>query len=148
MPSPLLRPALLAALLAVPLMARPAAATDVLVRVLNMADAAGSMRVEICPAPEWLKGCTITGRGPAHAGLATVTVPNVPPGDYGVIAFHDSDDDGDVNQGFLGIPSEGVGFSRDAPARFSAPRFADAVVHISGPRTVVDIILHFERATR
>lgn len=138
----------IATLLAALLTAYPAAATEIVVRVLNMADAAGSLRVEVCPAAEWLKGCTITARAPAHAGVAIATVPNVPPGDYGIIAFHDSNDNGDVDQGFLGIPLEGVGFSRDAPARFSAPRFADAVVNVQGVRTVVDITLHFERATR
>lgn len=139
------RTALLALMLCVPV---PALATDVEVRVLNMADAAGSLRVNICTAAEWLKDCALSGQAPARAGVAAVVVHGVPPGLYGVVAYHDSNDDGEVNQNFLGIPTEGVGFSRDAPARFSAPRFTDAVVRVEGARVVVDIVLHFERASR
>lgn len=122
-------------------------ATEVQVRVLNSADDAGSMRVEICPAAEWLKGCTLAAHAPARAGLSVVTVRDVPPGVYGVIAHHDSNDDTVVNRNLIGLPTEGIGFSRDAQIRLGPPRFGDAALQIDGSTVVVPITLHFERTT-
>lgn len=127
------------------LLASPGGATEVEVQVLNTADAAGVMRVELCQEAEWLQGCAISAQAPARPGLSTVTVPDVPPGVYGVIAHHDSDGDGEVNRNFLGLPTEGIGFSRDAQIRFGPPRFGDAALRIGGDRAVVPVTLHFER---
>ena len=102
------------------------------------------MRVQLCTAPQWLKDCPITAHGPARPGLSTVTVRGVAPGTYGVIAFHDINDDGDVNQNLIGLPTEGVGFSRDARITFGAPRFADAALQVQGAVVTLDITLHFE----
>jgi uncharacterized protein (DUF2141 family) len=56
-------------------------------------------------------------------------VEGVPPGTYAVQAFHDEDGDGTLDRrGFW--PSEGLGFSRDAPMRMGPPRFGDAAVRI------------------
>ena len=129
-------------------MAGRATATEVQVQVLNVADAAGSVRVEVCPQAEWLKGCTLSAHAPAQAGITVVTVPDVPPGVYGVIAHHDSDDDGEVNRNLLGLPTEGIGFSRDAQIRLGPPRFGDAELRVEGQRVLVPITLHFERARR
>ncbi len=128
------------------LLASPAFATDVEVRVLNSADASGSMRVEVCSRAEWLKDCTLSGRAVAARGVSVVVVPGVPDGVYGIIAFHDSNDNGEVDRDFVGLPVEGVGFSRNAPLRLAGPRFEDAALQIAGPRVVVPITLHFESA--
>ncbi len=125
--------------------ASPAAATEVHVRVLNVADAAGSVRVEICLPPEWLKdGCRLRASAPARAGIVTVTVPNVPPGAYAVVAHHDSDDDTEVGRNVLGIPTEGVGFSRGPSILFGAPKFEESAIQVTGDRTTIDIKLLFE----
>lgn len=122
-----------------------AEATDVLVRVLNVADAKGSVRVEVCLPGEWLRdGCRLRASAPAHAGAVVVTVPGVVPGRYAVVAHHDSDDDTEVGRNFLGIPTEGVGFSRGPSIVFGAPTFEDSAVPVSGERVVVDIRLVFE----
>lgn len=122
-----------------------AQATEVQVRVVNVADASGSVRVEVCPESEWLNGCTFSAHVPARQGITVVTVPGVPPGHYGVIAHHDSNDDGDVNRNFIGLPTEGIGFSRDAAIRLGPPHFSDAVLDVAGASVSVDITLHFER---
>lgn len=137
-----------AMLLAVAMPFAPASATDIQVRVLNVADATGSVRVEICPEAQWLKGCTLSGHAPAKPGLTVVTVPGVPPGAYGITAYHDSNDNGEVDQNIIGLPTEGVGFSRDAAIRLGPPHFADAVLQVAGAAVAVDITLHFERAHR
>lgn len=126
-------------------LAGPAAASDVQVRVLNVADDAGSVRVALCVVEQWLKpNCMLGARAPAHRGVVTVTVRDVQPGTYGVLAHHDRNDDGEVNRNFVGLPIEGIGFSRDAPMRFGPPRFADAALQVAAKGAVIDVTLHFE----
>lgn len=50
----------------------------------------------------------------------------VKPGVYAVAVYHDENRNGDFDRNKLGVPTEGFGFSNDAPTRFSVPSF-DAV---------------------
>lgn len=56
----------------------------------------------------------------------TVRVAGVPPGNYAVQAWHHENDNGRIDRDLLGIPTEGIGFSRNAPIRLGAPSFEDA----------------------
>ena len=121
------------------------AAAELDIRVLNVADARGEMRGFLCTEALWLTmKCLPASLVPAHTGLVTLTFPDVPPGSYGVIVHHDINSDGEVNQNFLGIPSEGIGFSRDAPVRFGPPRWADAEFTVGADRVTLNIMLRFE----
>jgi uncharacterized protein (DUF2141 family) len=51
---------------------------------------------------------------------------NVGPGEYAVASFHDENDNQDLDRNFLGIPSEGTGFSNEAHNDFGPPDFAQA----------------------
>jgi uncharacterized protein (DUF2141 family) len=139
----LTRAALAAALLLT--LAPAARATELLVRVLNVADARGTMRVQVCLPDEWLKdGCRIAVTVPARAGVMTVAIPDVMPGRYAILAHHDSDGDADVNQNFLGVPTEGIGFSHGPSVLLGAPSWQECALTVEGARTVVDITLKFE----
>jgi len=72
----------------------------------------------------------ITGKSVIH------TFSNIPGGNYAIAVYHDSDDSGEINTNFLGIPQEGYGFSRDAPVIFSAPDFEDASFKLIDHSTV------------
>ena len=52
-------------------------------------------------------------RLPASEGDFTVTVGGLPPGRYGIKAFHDRDDSGRITLGPLGMPSEPYAFSNN-----------------------------------
>ncbi len=122
-----------------------APAAEVQVRVLGVASDAGSVRVAVCPQAYFLKPtCPYVGHAPARRGVVVVSIEAVPPGVYAVQAHHDANGDGRINRNFLGIPVEGIGFSRDAPMRFGPPRFADAAVSIGGALVKLDITLKFE----
>lgn len=121
-------------------------ATDVQVRVLNTASNRGTVRAAICPRQEFLKPkCPYFGDAPAIRGVTTVRIRGVPPGVYAVQVFHDGNNNGEVDRNLLGMPTEGVGFSRDAPIMFGPPSFEDAKVSISGTLVTLDITLKFER---
>lgn len=59
---------------------------------------------------------------------------NVPPGRYAVGVMHDEDDDDHFDQGFMGIPQEGYGFSRNAHGTMGPPSFEDAAFDFRGGR--------------
>ena len=98
------------------------------------------MLVAICTADAFLgRDCQYRGRAEARAGAAEVTIGGVPPGFYAVQAIHDENDNLELDRNLLGMPREGMGFSRDAPMRTGPPRFSDAMVEIGaggGPITL------------
>jgi uncharacterized protein (DUF2141 family) len=88
-----------------------------------------------CARARFTKGdCLMKAAPPARQGTTSVTLPAVPPGDYGAQAFHDENSNDKVDQNFLGIPKEGVGFSRDAPIRLGPPKWAAAVFRTAASR--------------
>jgi uncharacterized protein (DUF2141 family) len=56
----------------------------------------------------------------------------VPQGTYAVACFHDEDDDGELDTGWFGIPTEGTVVSNHAKGRFGPPRWDDAKFAFSG----------------
>lgn len=63
---------------------------------------------------------------PREDGTATCTFVDVPPGTYAITFLHDANNNGDMDNNWLGLPKEAWGVSNDAPARLGPPRFADA----------------------
>lgn len=103
------------------------AAGSITFQIDNVRNARGKILVAVCPQNKFLKeNCAYNGEATARPGTVTVTVPNVPAGDYAAQAFHDENNNERVDQGFLGIPKEGVGFSRDARISFGPPKWRDA----------------------
>jgi uncharacterized protein (DUF2141 family) len=111
-----------------------ARAADLTVEFQGLRNAAGVIRVAVCPQDSFTKpACPHAATAPASAGR--VVVAEVPPGVYAVQAFHDEDGDGELDR--IGLrPAEGWAFSRDAPMRLGPPRFSDAAVRIGGDATV------------
>ena len=121
------RPGLSRAIAAFALLALPARAATLEVAVLNVRNADGDVRVAVCSADTFLKdNCPYSGIAPARTGEVVVRIAGVPPGVWAVQAFHDEDRNGEVNRNLLGVPTEGIGFSNDAPFRFGPPTFTDA----------------------
>ena len=99
---------------------------SVQVTITNVRDSVGVVHVELCPESLWLKSCKIAAEAPAKQGTTVVTIPNVPPGRYGAVAFHDRNRNGKADRNFFGMPTEDVGFSNDALKRLAPPKFSDA----------------------
>jgi uncharacterized protein (DUF2141 family) len=54
-----------------------------------------------------------------------------------VAVLHDENENGTMDRGFLGIPTEGYGVSNNPPRGFRAPRYEDAVFTLEpGTRTL------------
>ena len=132
------RPVLLAALLAV---AAHAAAGTVEVRVSGVGPT-GKVSVAVCDRERFLKDCAYSASVAPQPGTTTVTVPNVPPGTWAVLAYQDENDNGKLDRNLIGIPSENYGFSRDAVGRFGPPKFEAAAIEVGSETTVAAIKLH------
>jgi uncharacterized protein (DUF2141 family) len=116
----------------------PSGSGPVTVEVSNVRNSRGKVFVDICPQNRFLEdGCIYHAEVPAHAGVTTLTVNNVPAGEYAAQAFHDENGNGEVDRGMFGIPNEGVGFSRDAKIVFSPPKWRDAYfIHRGRPEMI------------
>jgi|APCry1669189241_1035207.scaffolds.fasta_scaffold128935_1 uncharacterized protein (DUF2141 family) len=118
--------------LALALLAAPAAATDLTVQVLGVSAAPGAILVAACPR-EGFPGaaCPFLGSAPAHAGEVTITLKDLPAGEFALKAFHDLDGDRTLRTDWLGRPQEPLGFGNDAPiTRFGPPRFEAAAIRL------------------
>ncbi len=72
----------------------------------------------------------------AKAESVSVTFDQLPPGRYAVAVIHDANNDGKLNTGFLGIPKEGFGFSRNPRIGIGAPSFHDTAISVTGESTI------------
>lgn len=71
---------------------------------------------------------------------------DLPPGRYGIIVFHDENDDGRLDKSMLGIPVEGYGFSNNATGFLSAPSFDSAAVVVGSEDRSIVISLSYPGA--
>lgn len=91
---------------------------------------------------DFLKRPLATKTAPAGSDrTAQVTFPGLAPGSYALSAYHDENANGELDTGFLGIPSEPVGTSNNAKGSFGPPDFADARFELPGGPTTMTVTL-------
>lgn len=117
---------------ALPFLPGAACAGDLLVTVQGIASPAGQVMVAACPPEGYPEGsCRFLARAPARPGAVQLRLAGLPPGRYGLSAYHDADGDGRLGRDWLGRPAEGIGFGNDAPvSRFGPPGFDAASVAV------------------
>ncbi len=77
----------------------------------------------------------------AEPGPIVIVFENLAPGEYAVATFHDADRDGELATNFLGMPTEGYGFSNGAVGVFGPPSFDAAAVRIGADDTRVTTVV-------
>jgi len=80
---------------------------------------------------------------PIHGGKAICEFPGLAAGEYAAVVYHDENGNGKFDENFLGMPKEGFGFSRDAPARLSAPTFDEANFKYDGKHLRIPIHIRY-----
>lgn len=133
------KPALLLVLFA----ASAAHAASVTVTVKNVASADGSVRGAICDKDSFLKTCIHRTSGKATPDSVVLTFKDVPPGRYAFNAYHDENDNGKMDRNFIGIPTEGYAFSRDAKGRRGPPQFEDAAFEMKDGNSDIAVTLNY-----
>lgn len=65
-----------------------------------------------------------------------ITFENLPKGNYAVALYHDENSDNKCNTNFIGIPTEGYGFSNNVKPKLSAPSFDATKIAIDQQKTI------------
>lgn len=68
---------------------------------------------------------------------------NLAYGTYAIAIYHDRNGDQQLNRGLFGMPTEGYGFSNDAPATTGPAKYKDALFLLAGSNTSVPIQMHY-----
>lgn len=66
----------------------------------------------------------------AEKGVVTLVFSDVPPGRYAVLAYHDENDNGELDRRFGMIPTEGYGLSNN-PKVMGPPSFEDSAFEVT-----------------
>ena len=82
-------------------------------------------------------------RAPARTGSMRFVIQDLAPGRYALSAFHDENDNGELDTNLMGIPSEGYGFGNDASAAFGPPSFEAATVDVDAASGVTTLTLAY-----
>jgi uncharacterized protein (DUF2141 family) len=101
---------------------------DIVLDVTGLEDDSGVVRCALHTKSDWLNTEDARRRIEASpdSGEATCRFEDVEAGTYAVAAYHDRDDDGEMDSNFLGIPSEPVCASNNPEANMGPPSFSDA----------------------
>jgi len=68
---------------------------------------------------------------------------DIAPGTYALAVVHDENMNGKLDTNWLGIPTEGYGFSNDAKAMLGPPSFSAASFTYDGQDMELTISLHY-----
>lgn len=106
-------------------------AADLTVRITDLRAESGVVKVSLVDsAAAWNEEAPRLAAGGARPldGEATVSFPGLAPGHYAVMVMHDENDNGTLDKNFIGMPTEGYGFSNNPDvmrrATFEEARFA------------------------
>lgn len=125
------------------LWAMPAVSADLELDVRNVRNAKGSVFAWLCEKEQFLKQCAFSATAPAADGKILLKFKEVPAGRYAISAYHDENGNKKFDKNFLGIPTEGYGFSRDVKVRFGPPQFEDAAFEIKDGGNLQELSLNY-----
>jgi len=152
----------LAAGLLLLLAALPARAGDLKVTVAGLRSDAGTLMIGLYDSADGFdlaikhssEGGLLNDRGRlvgaamrAAPGARSIIFTQLPPGHYAVIAFHDENDDGRLDESPWGVPLEGYAFSNDAQGLLAAPSFEAASFAVDEEGNDVTLTLIYPKAT-
>lgn len=125
--------------------AGPALASDLTVRVTGVRGGDGSVAVGLWRGAEGFRDDARTVRSattPARDQAVEVAFRGLPAGRYAIIAYHDEDDDGELDRFFGMMPTEGWGISND-PNVTGPPDFEPAAFDLPAAAPVIEIPLTY-----
>ena len=129
------------------MVAIPVLAADFSIEVRGVRSADGRVYVAV-HGPEskdtFPSGDTVSGlREPARIGTLRFVVNGLPAGRYAVKAFHDENDNGELDTNLVGIPSEGYGFANDPSTTFGPPDFEEAAVTVGETSAIAVLTMSY-----
>jgi uncharacterized protein (DUF2141 family) len=107
--------------------------TALRVEVTGLQSAQGNIYIAVYDSKDtWLGEETVLEKqvviveARSEDGLVSTEL-DLPPGEYALSIYHDTNDNGDLDTNFIGIPKEPVALSNNARPKFGPPKYKDAV---------------------
>ena len=118
------------------------------VKILNIRNSTGNIACALFESPagfpvEFLHYATNIIVMKIRDTKATCDFIGIPRGKYALAVVHDENMDGKLDTNWLGIPTEGYGFSNDAKATLGPPSFSAASFLYNGEDMKMTISLHY-----
>lgn len=114
------------------------------IEVTDVRNAKGRIHVDLCDERRFLKeDCPVSLAVPARTPVTVLVLQSVPAGRYAAQLFHDENMNDKADRGLLGLPKEGLAFSRDAPIRLAPPRWSDAVVELRPGAQMIKVRMRY-----
>jgi len=118
------------------------------VQILNIENSTGTIACALFDSPtgfpiEYLHSATNIMVIKIRDKQARCDFEDMPKGTYALAVVHDKNMNGKLDTNFMGIPTEGYGFSNDAKALLSAPSFSAASFPYDGRDLELTISLHY-----
>ena len=140
--------ALFALALAAGAVAESALAAELSVEIAGTRSAAGHLRVAVHgvgSAATFPDAATAVHRlaVTAREEVLRLSLPDLAPGRYAIAAFHDENDNGELDTNLVGMPVEGWGVSNDAAGRFGPPDFQAAAITLGAAPVTARITLDY-----
>lgn len=76
------------------------------------------------------------GSAPAHKGIVTLQIADLPIGEYALAVFHDENGNGKLDTNWLGIPKEKVAFSRAKMKTFGPPKYEECTFQVTSDHEI------------
>ena len=118
------------------------------VSILNIRNSTGTVACALFESAdgfpyEYLRSATNVMVIKIRKAQARCDFEDIPPGTYAMAVVHDENMNGKLDTNWLGLPTEGYGFSNNAKAVFSAPSFSDASFTYDGQNVDLTMSLHY-----
>ena len=115
--------------------------TAVRVELTGLANAEGNLYIAVYDSDDtWLGDETVMEQkvviAEARDGELVTSELLLPPGEYALSIFYDSNDNGKLDTNFIGIPKEPVALSNNARPKFGPPKYKDAVFTLGSDAVV------------
>jgi uncharacterized protein (DUF2141 family) len=88
-------------------------------------------------------GSLYVGRGPAHQGVTETCIFVPQPGVYAIAVYHDADGNRKLNRNFVGMPTEGFGFSNNPNTFLGIPAFNAVRVAVRSSGQKISVRLRY-----
>ncbi len=105
----------------------------------------GSIRVGLYADPKTFRKeahAVAIQQVPATPGSVTVRFPDLAPGRYAIMAYHDEDGDGELDRRFGMFPTEGYGLSNN-PTVSGPPAFEDSAFSVGADTPSIRIAIRY-----
>ncbi len=118
------------------------------VKVLNIRNSTGTVACALFESPagfpaEFLSAATNVMVIKIRKTQARCDFEDIPPGTYAIGVIHDENMNGKLDANWLGVPTEGYGFSNDAKGLIGVPSFSAASFPYDGRTLDLTMSLHY-----